>query len=226
MNILAIETSTPRASLALFESESSELVWKSEFVTDRAHNSKIFEPLAEALEISDQTLRYIAVGLGPGSYSGVRVGIAVANGIGLVLGIPIVGISSLEAYHATESNFLVVGDARRKSFFVARVNDHSLDNDLELLDETEFANRITSSDPENPIFTPDQSIAEKFANVVVQLPTAEGIALRALSLYGKESEIPQLAIEPHYLRPPYITEAKKKPVPGFPDNSLNVPGKD
>ena len=73
--ILAIETSTTKASLALMQPESGEVLWESAFESDRLHNAKIFDPVIEALDLCREKLQQIIVGLGPGSYSGIRVGI-------------------------------------------------------------------------------------------------------------------------------------------------------
>ena len=81
--ILGIETATPRASLALYDRDADEVLWSRDFTTERAHNGVIFEPVSEMLEQYRDQLTGIVVGVGPGSYSGVRVGIAVANGLGL-----------------------------------------------------------------------------------------------------------------------------------------------
>ena len=87
--ILAIETSTTGASLALVGRQGGDVLWQASFESDRLHNAKIFDPVAEALDISRGKLGRIVVGLGPGSYSGIRVGIAVANGLGLALDVPV-----------------------------------------------------------------------------------------------------------------------------------------
>jgi tRNA threonylcarbamoyl adenosine modification protein YeaZ len=211
--ILAIETSSPRAGLCLFEGGRS--VWNARFVTDRSHNSKIFEPLSEALNFCDRKLEFIAVGTGPGSYSGVRVGIAAANGISLALNIPVAGISSLEAYESAEDDYLVVGDAKRKSFFMATVSKRHLQNEPELMEQIEFEARLSRSNG-CPVLTVDQGVSDQFPSVEQSFPTVENVAARAAALFDSASEVPMQPVEPHYLRPPYITKAKKKPVPGFP----------
>src|SRR5690349_3926881 len=75
MEILAIESSAPRGSLALWR--DGRLVEVQEFQSERAHNSVLFAPLNAVLHQSE-ALDLIVCGTGPGSYSGVRVGIAAA----------------------------------------------------------------------------------------------------------------------------------------------------
>jgi tRNA threonylcarbamoyl adenosine modification protein YeaZ len=211
--ILAIETSSPQASLSLFD--SGKEVWGTRFETDRSHNSKIFAPLCDALDFCDRKLDFIAIGIGPGSYSGVRVGIAAANGISLALDVPVVGVSSLEAYDAGDSDYLVVGDARRKTFFVAAVSKGIRVGEPELMDQDEFEKRICLCG-DQPVFTMDQVVSDQYQTVEHRYPAAENIAIRAACRFGKGRGLPLKPVEPHYLRAPYITKAKKKPVPGFP----------
>jgi tRNA threonylcarbamoyladenosine biosynthesis protein TsaB len=74
--------------------------------------------LAEA-SVVPADLTGIVVGTGPGSFTGTRIGLAVARGLALSLELPVAGVSTLEALaHATEGAFPVV-DARRGEVFVA-----------------------------------------------------------------------------------------------------------
>ena len=77
MITLAIETSTTRGSIAL--TRDGEVLLEQSFASERSHNSQIFAPLGEALELAIPEL--IAVGTGPGSYTGARIGIAAGIGI-------------------------------------------------------------------------------------------------------------------------------------------------
>ena len=213
--ILAIESSTPHAGLALFDLDKKSIVWSAEFVSDRSHNSKIFQPLREALGFCERELTLIAVGVGPGSYSGVRVGIAVANGISLARGIPVTGFSSLEAY-SDAPDFLVVGDAKRNSIFTASVENGMLRGEPELMEKNEFSERIAAKEGKKKILTMDEKIAENHEGIELVFPDAGRIASTAARLLSGGETIENRPVEPHYLRPPYITTAKKKPVPGFP----------
>lgn len=209
---LAIETSSPQASLALFDPGTHQTVWSDRFFADRSHNSRIFGPVSEALEVSEHSLERILVGTGPGSYSGIRVGISVANGLEIALGAQTAGISSFTAIDPDLSDYLVAGDARRQTLFIARVTDGKLAGEPDLMDGAEFADRLDRTG-DLPIFTVDESIAKNYPGVEQRLPDAIHFARQ----FERFSEIHDgRPIEPHYLRPPYITQAKKKPVPGFP----------
>ncbi|ADI38787.1 putative M22 peptidase homolog HI_0388 [Waddlia chondrophila 2032/99] len=66
------------------------------------HNSKFLMPKIEeglkVLEIQSSQIELIAVGIGPGSYTGMRVGSMVAKALSFAHGIPLIGVSSLEGY--------------------------------------------------------------------------------------------------------------------------------
>ncbi|MEZ5430663.1 MAG: tRNA (adenosine(37)-N6)-threonylcarbamoyltransferase complex dimerization subunit type 1 TsaB [Verrucomicrobiales bacterium] len=89
--ILALETSTGMGSVALYDPAESRMVWEQGFRSERSHNALIFDPLREALRECGGCLGRVVVGTGPGSYSGIRVAIAVAGGLGVALGVPVAG---------------------------------------------------------------------------------------------------------------------------------------
>lgn len=97
MNILAIETSTESCSVAL--SCHGEVISRSE-IAPRRHAELLLpmceEVLAEA-GVSRRQLDAIAVGRGPGAFTGVRLAISAAQGMALALSLPVIPISSLAA---------------------------------------------------------------------------------------------------------------------------------
>ncbi len=95
---LAIDTSTDTASLALIQEDEvlAELTWRC----GQNHTTQLLTHLAHLLNQSKLNLQDtsgIIIARGPGSFNGLRVGISTAKGLAFSLGIPIVGISSLEA---------------------------------------------------------------------------------------------------------------------------------
>ena len=215
--ILAIETSTPVASLALFDGERGEVVWEQEFTSDRAHNAVIFEPLEKALEEAGK-LHAIVVGTGPGSYSGVRVGIAVVNGVSLARAVPCFGISSLAALPTADgsNDYRVIGDARRGEFFVIEVRERQVQGEAEMMSAEALADRLSQRADGLAIYTLENSVVRRFAEFDVEAwllrPSAAGLARVASAMSdGERLELSERILEPMYLRAPHITVAKKKP---------------
>lgn len=97
MNILAIETSTEYCSVALLHGDA--LIERSELAPRR--HAELVLPMAAALfaeaGISRKALDGIAVGRGPGAFTGVRLAISIAKGLAFALDIPVVTVSSLAA---------------------------------------------------------------------------------------------------------------------------------
>lgn len=207
--ILALETSTRRASLAVYDRAAGETVGTAVFVTDRAHNAAIFEPLGRLVEAHRDSLEGFVVGLGPGSYGGVRVGLAAANGLAVALGLPVAGGSSLEAWDTEDVSYVVVGDARRGTWSLALVRDRVLQGEPELLSEGEVQARLDSFRDEGlSVHSPDAKIVERLPGAVLSYPDAARLAARFRK--ADLSTLGELPLEPHYLRAPYITEPKRR----------------
>ncbi|OLC54667.1 MAG: tRNA (adenosine(37)-N6)-threonylcarbamoyltransferase complex dimerization subunit type 1 TsaB [Chloroflexi bacterium 13_1_40CM_4_68_4] len=95
--LLALDTSTQWASLALFDGRTvvAELTWRSE----RRHGDVLFETLEQLLTLGRVRLPEIdrvAVATGPGSFTGIRIGIATARGIARGSGAAVAGVSTLD----------------------------------------------------------------------------------------------------------------------------------
>ncbi|MBO6937025.1 MAG: tRNA (adenosine(37)-N6)-threonylcarbamoyltransferase complex dimerization subunit type 1 TsaB [Deltaproteobacteria bacterium] len=107
MRVLAFDTSSQRASAAVLDGDS--LVARQE--ADVARHGKALEPLLRAVldaaGLAPADLDLVAVGLGPGSFTGTRIGMAAAKGLAFGCGIPLVGVGSLEVLAAG------VGDSGR-----------------------------------------------------------------------------------------------------------------
>ncbi|MBS0439146.1 MAG: tRNA (adenosine(37)-N6)-threonylcarbamoyltransferase complex dimerization subunit type 1 TsaB [Proteobacteria bacterium] len=116
MNLLAIETATESCSAAL--SVDGHIIERSE-IAPRRH-AELILPMIESLlaeaGIARTQLDGIAVGRGPGAFTGVRLAIAVSQGLALALDIPVVPVSSLAALAqdapVSEASILAVIDAR------------------------------------------------------------------------------------------------------------------
>lgn len=124
MNLLAIETATESCSVALVHGD--EVIARSE-LAPRRHAERVLpmadELLAEA-GIGRHALNVIAVGRGPGAFTGVRLGVSLAQGMAMALDLPVVTISSLaalalEAPEDDDAAILAVIDARMGEIYAA-----------------------------------------------------------------------------------------------------------
>ena len=88
-----------------------------------AHGPSLPALVQEALAVSE--VDEVVVGMGPGPFTGLRVGIAFAQSFALARDIPVRGVCSLDAIAAqiTEEDFIVTVDARRKEVYWARYTD-------------------------------------------------------------------------------------------------------
>lgn len=92
----------------------------------RGHQERLAPLVAEVVaesKVGFKDIDRIAVTVGPGSFTGLRVGLAFAKGLGLALGIPVVGLDSLEVIAASalrEGSGLALIDARRGQVYVRR----------------------------------------------------------------------------------------------------------
>jgi tRNA threonylcarbamoyladenosine biosynthesis protein TsaB len=98
MLVLAIETATPRASISLTEDDAETSAWREE--THRDICRRIAPQLERVLAAAGGAapeIDLVAVGLGPGSFTSMRVGIATAKAFAAARGAPLVGVPSLQA---------------------------------------------------------------------------------------------------------------------------------
>ena len=116
--VLAIDTSTSRSCVAIIN--GTEVLYSGFRDGATAHGPSLPALVQEALAVSD--VDEVVVGMGPGPFTGLRVGIAFAQSFALAREIPVRGVCSLDAIAAqvTEKDFIITVDARRKEVYWAR----------------------------------------------------------------------------------------------------------
>ncbi len=114
---LAIDTSTSRTVVGLLDGEKVLFEKYSEGATD--HGRAVSDLVAQAL-LNNPAPDQVVVGMGPGPFTGLRVGIAFARTFALSRGIPVIGVCSLDAIETGKSDYTVAIDARRKEMYWAR----------------------------------------------------------------------------------------------------------
>lgn len=122
MKILGIDTSTPIGSVALIDDE--HIVAEHTLNIVQAHSSRLMPAIDTVLkwgEITPHELDGCAVGIGPGSFTGIRIGVATAKSLCYAVDKPIVGVSTLEtiAYNLRwrEGVICPILDARRSEIY-------------------------------------------------------------------------------------------------------------
>ena len=204
MKILALELSTSRGSLAWLD---GEIEFTREWPNDRKNSAAFFENL-QAVQRKFGAPETITVGLGPGSYAGTRIAISAAIGIQLSCDARLIGYPSICAMQCDAQEYCAIGDARRKSFFFARILKNEVIEGPTLFSELELKARLESLDPATPVFSSE--LLPQFQRSVIGFPSAPILA-RLAKERRRSFCLPPL--EPIYLREPHITIPNERNLP-------------
>lgn len=218
MLVLGIETSTQVSSVALGAREG--LVGSMVLARGRGHAEFLMpaiRSLCDQAQVSLDRLSGVAVGLGPGLFTGMRVGIATAKTVAQVLKAPIVGISSLDllAFSVRYTPRLICAciDARRGEVFAAfyrqvpggvqRLGDYASWQPDALAHELRARG-------EEVLFVGNGAtvyrqametvLGAEFALASTQFPTADHLVELALPRFEREDTMPVARVEPLYVR--------------------------
>jgi len=221
MLILAIESSAKPVSVAVYKvPDSTDTHGKllgQYFQNNGFSHSRTLLALAESLlknlELTPSDIGLVAVSNGPGSFTGVRIGVSAAKGLAWGLDIPVCGVSTLEAmaYQTPETGVIIcpVMDARREQVYNALFE--YCDGQLVRLKEDraisleDLAADLKAYDLPCQLVGDGVSVCKEFhglsgCNVTLELQrfqTAYGVALAAVN----SKPVPAVELEPVYLRP-------------------------
>ncbi len=203
MLTLALDCSTARGSAAIGLA-SGGVLWERCFPAGRGHGGELFTTLQEGLRATvtppERTLGRIVVGLGPGSYSGVRQAIAVATGLSLATGATLAGATSTLALDTRAAHYHAIGDARRGTFYHTAVSRGRLLTGPELVDDEAALLARFAAHPDWPVLAMEMVPEGIVAQVCFPLATR----LLEVAPLLQQSGI----LEPIYLRPPSVTPSK------------------
>lgn len=197
MLLLAFDTATPAITVAVHD--GSSVVGEASGSGAMAHGELLAPAMRDALaaagaQMSDVT--DVAVGVGPGPFTGLRVGVVTALTLGATLGLTTHGVCSLDivAAEIDEPDFLVATDARRKEVYWARYTDGLRVDGPEVAVPAELA----TLHPELTVHGPGAGL---YPNVLRagQVTEPNARALAELVVSGRALEVP---LEPMYLRRP------------------------
>ncbi|WP_031529673.1 tRNA (adenosine(37)-N6)-threonylcarbamoyltransferase complex dimerization subunit type 1 TsaB [Dyadobacter crusticola] len=225
MLILAIDTSTRGCSVSL--TNETGVVSVYELFTDKSSSAMLTTLIAGCVENAGYTLSdldAVAVAMGPGSYTGLRVGVSTAKGLCYALDKPLLAINTLEAMALQLAPFYPghllcpMIDARRMEVYAAVFNDQNepvLPTQATILAENSFEDLLQIN---KMVFFGDG--AAKFKSLVADQPNAlfpsadiypssKTIALLAVKAFdaGKFEDV--AAFEPYYLKD-FMSPAPRK----------------
>ena len=232
---LAFESSTdtPSASLLCDETVLESASWES----TRGASQRMFSAVSELLNhhgIDLDAITLLAVGLGPGGFTGLRIALSAVRAFALPNKTPIMGLSSAEALayriqqdHAIDSGrILVLGDARRKRLWVGTFDSQpkaiTQVDDFSLVPIADFAATLSTGDI---LVSPDwdrlgSELTDMLPDSAICIqsdarPTAQDVAMRAI--LRATCGTPSAPLEPIYMHPPVFveprfTESKKRRV--------------
>jgi tRNA threonylcarbamoyladenosine biosynthesis protein TsaB len=130
--LLAFDTATPAVTVALHD--GARVIASCTKVDARRHGELLAPGITAVLDeawVPRQDITAVAVGVGPGPFTGLRVGVVTARTLAMVLDIPVYGVCSLDVLAAqavedgaVEQAFLVATDARRKEVYWAAYDEH------------------------------------------------------------------------------------------------------
>ena len=200
MKILALELSSGQGSIALVE--IGEALCHCSFPNDRKDSGAFFENVQLCLRQFGSPGEIVA-GLGPGSYAGVRIAVATAIGLRASASAKLLGIPSICALDVEDRDYCVIGDARRQSFYLARVSSGRLIDGPTLMAAEELDMSLTTATM--PVYSSER--LPRFPLVKLAYPSARRLAELA-RLQSAEIDHTR-PLEPIYLREPHITTPKE-----------------
>ena len=208
MKILALDSSSMVASVAFVSlvGGTPENLFRANTLHVRSDSSVLFNALEAAVTSSGKP-DALCVGIGPGSYNGLRASIAAARGFATALGIPLHAIPSPLALSGPDRGFWAVGDARGGHYWITLIRGGIFLEEPRLLVPEEAAALTSTHDL--PILSAT-SLAG-FPNLEIATPDAVRLAM--LSEKNDPSDLAFLTPEPLYLKPPHITTPKLDPIP-------------
>lgn len=219
MLILVIDTSTPAVVAGVYEVGADEVTVRgfAQVVDARGHGERLAPMIDTAMRsagVSPKDMRAVVAGLGPGPFTGLRVGLVTAASMSHALGVPSYGVCSLDALglalaETVGGEVLVATDARRKEVYWGRygaegtrLDGPSVDKPAQL---TDLVNRVDAVAGDGALLYPDVFPAVRDEP---RYPSAHALARLAADRVraGADGE----TLTPLYLRRPDVNIGGKR----------------
>ncbi|WP_452223869.1 tRNA (adenosine(37)-N6)-threonylcarbamoyltransferase complex dimerization subunit type 1 TsaB [Lacinutrix chionoecetis] len=221
--ILSIETATTNCSVSLSK-DGETLLLKEDYNNNYSHAERLHVFIDQVLReanIERSQLNAIAVSKGPGSYTGLRIGVSAAKGLCYALDIPLISISTLEALAhqvQTQSGVIIpMLDARRMEVYSAIFSSNlKIERKIEaqILDETSFAKELSNGNVYfigNGVEKTESIISHDNAVFIKdKLPSAQEMSALAYAKYKKNDTEDVAYFEPYYLKDFVALKPKSK----------------
>jgi tRNA threonylcarbamoyladenosine biosynthesis protein TsaB len=211
--ILSIETATTNCSVSLSKNGET-LHLKEDYGNGYSHAEKLhlyIDAVLKETNLDKTQLNAIAVSKGPGSYTGLRIGVSAAKGLCYALGVPLISVSTLEslAHQVNAKSGLIVPmlDARRMEVYSAIYSASFIEEraiEAQVLDENSFKNEL-----ENEQITFIGNGVEKTKTLLTsknalyidgKLPSADQMSALAFNKFEKGDFEDVAYFEPYYLK--------------------------
>lgn len=219
--ILNIETATKNCSVALAK-EGKTILFKEIAEEGYSHAERLhvfIEEIIKEVGITFQDLIAIAVSQGPGSYTGLRIGVSAAKGFCYALDIPLIAVDTLQvlASQATVSSGLIIPilDARRMEVYSAVFTSNY--NKIRAV-QAEIINENSFEELQETLYFVGDC-AEKCKTVLtkenyifldeIKYPSAREMSVISFEKYQKNETVDVAYFEPYYLKDFMITTSKK-----------------
>jgi tRNA threonylcarbamoyl adenosine modification protein YeaZ len=204
MRILGLDSSSQVASVAVveFSAGSENLLFEENTPHARSDSSALFQSLQKAVSLCG-TPDALCVGLGPGSYNGLRASIATARAMATALDRPLHALPSPLSLPGSEEGCWVIGDARGGHLWVACVQQGAFLEEPSLIAPRDILDHLAKR-PDLTVLGP-ASLAE-IPSLRISTPSAAQLA--RLAHRCDPVYLSDLTPEPLYLKPPHITAPK------------------
>lgn len=199
MRVLAFDCSSAQGSVAV--REGGEVVFAERFDSPRGRGGEFFLSLDRAIRATGRPDR-LAVGVGPGSYNGLRTAVTASEALHLATGAERVAVSSFLALPCEGDAYFALGDARGGVLVLARVVGREIQGDFRLLPPADAIAEL-EADPLWPRLSTSRLPLVPGTQVVA--PDAAIIGRIAESLPPAERPL-----EPLYLKPAHITTPRAR----------------
>ena len=209
MLILGIDTSTKICTCSIFDSENGIIAETS--LSVKKNHSNIVMPIIDNLfKISDLTINdidKIAVAIGPGSFTGVRIALGIAKGLAMALNKPLIAVNELDILEAiasgNENEIIPLIDARKERVYYKYQNKYVDDYLINLISNFDKNKKY--------IFVGDGAI--NYKNILKDNLGENAIVLPMFNAFPRASILCELAINKeeaniYTLEPEYISKSR------------------